>query len=156
MGIIPVSVILLALCTIIAFVFMEKTKTGRYIYAVGANPVAAQHVGINIRRNRRIAFVVCSMFAGFAGIIQASMLSNVTPSMGDSNFLPAMSTCMLGATFLRPGVFNILGTILGSILLAVISNGLTMVGASFFLKDIIQGAVLIFAVGFVAVIRHKR
>lgn len=86
LGIIPVSVILLALCTIIAFVFMEKTKTGRYIYAVGANPVAAQHVGINIRRNRRIAFVVCSMFAGFAGIIQASMLSNVTPSMGDSNF----------------------------------------------------------------------
>ena len=156
LGIIPVSVILLALCTIIAFVFMEKTKTGRYIYAVGANPVAAQHVGINIRRNRRIAFVVCSMFAGFAGIIQASMLSNVTPSMGDSNFLPAMSTCMLGATFLRPGVFNILGTILGYILLAVISNGLTMVGASFFLKDIIQGAVLIFAVGFVAVIRHKR
>ncbi len=69
--------------------------------------------------------MVCSMFAGFAGIIQASMLSNVTPSMGDSNFLPAMSTCMLGAT--RPGVFNILGTILGSILLAVISNGLTMV-----------------------------
>ena len=53
-------------------------------------------------------------------------------------------------------LFNILGTILGSILLAVISNGLTMVGASFFLKDIIQGAVLIFAVGFVAVIRHKR
>ena len=156
LGIIPVSVILLALCTIIAFVFMEKTKTGRYIYAVGANPVAAQHVGINIRRNRRIAFVVCSMFEGFEGIIQASMLSNVTPSMGDSNFLPAMSTCMLGATFLRPGVFNILGTILGSILLAVISNGLTMVGASFFLKDIIQGAVLIFAVGFVAVIRHKR
>lgn len=48
-----------------------------------------------------------------------------------------------GSDLLRPGVFNILGTILGSILLAVISNGLTMVGASFFLKDIIQGAVLI-------------
>lgn len=61
-----------------------------------------------------------------------------------------------GSDLFKPGVFNILGTILGSILLAVISNGLTMVGASFFLKDIIQGAVLIFAVGFVAVIRHKR
>ena len=63
---------------------------------------------------------------------------------------------MLGATFLKPGVFNICGSAVGALLMAVISNGLTMIGASYFMKDIIQGVVLIFAVGFVAVINKGR
>lgn len=152
-GIIPVPALLFIAVAFIAYVFCEHSGTGRYIYAVGTNPVAAQHVGVNTKKQKRIAFVLCSLCAGFAGIIQASMLSSVTANIGDSNLLPAISTCMLGATFLRPGMFNIVGTCVGALLLAVISNGLTMIGASYFMKDIIQGAVLLFAVGFVAWIK---
>lgn len=153
---IPVPAVIFVAMVIIAYIFCEHTRTGRYIYSVGMNPIASQHVGIDIRKQKRIAFILCSVFAGFAGIMQASMLSSVTPNIGDSNLLPAMSTCMLGATFLKPGVFNILGTAVGALLLAVISNGLTMIGASFFMKDIIQGLVLLFAVGFVAWINKNK
>jgi ribose/xylose/arabinose/galactoside ABC-type transport system permease subunit len=81
------------------------------------------------------------------------MLKSVTPEMGGGNLLPAISTVMLGATFLRPGVFNILGTAIGALLLAIISNGLTMIGASFFMKDVIQGIILLCSVGVIALIR---
>ncbi|MCI8879252.1 MAG: ABC transporter permease [Clostridiaceae bacterium] len=155
-GLVPIPAILFILVVAAAFVFCEHTRTGRYIYAVGSNAAASQHVGIDCVRQKRLSFLLCSLCCGFAGIVQASMLSSVTPNIGDSNMLPAISTCMLGATFLKPGVFNICGSAVGALLMAVISNGLTMIGASYFMKDIIQGVVLIFAVGFVAVINKGR
>ncbi len=154
-GIVPVQVIVLIVLGIIAFFFCERTRTGRFMYAVGANPDAAKHVGINCNQQKRISFIICSICAAFAGVIQGSQLSSVSSTIGDSNLMPAICTCMLGATFMRPGVYNIPGTILGAFLLAVISNGLTMIGASYFVKDFIQGAVLLLSVGFIALATKK-
>jgi len=152
-GILPMPAVIFVLIILIVWFFMERTKQGRYIYAVGLNPTASTHIGINVKRQKAIAFVVCALLCGIAGMVQASMLNSVTPEMGSGNLLPAISTCMLGATFLKPGVYNVLGTAVGAILLAVITNGLTMIGASFYMKDVIQGLVLLFAVGIIAVIR---
>lgn len=148
--IIPVQVIVLIVLALIAYIFCEKTKTGRFMYAVGANIEASRHVGIDCNRQKMIGFMLCSLCAGFSGVISASQLGSVSSSICDSNTMQAICTCMLGATFLRPGVFNIPGTVLGALLLAIISNGLTMLGASYFVKDFIQGAVLLLSVGITA------
>ena len=113
---------------------------------LGANKTAASHIGINVRRMKIFAFIFSAFFAAFAGIIQGSMLGSITPGMGTGNLLLAISTAMLGSTFIKPGIPNIPGTALGAVLLAVISNGLTMIGmigASFYMKDIIQGIIAI-------------
>lgn len=154
-GVIPMPAVLFVLGAIIVWIFLSKTRTGRYIYAVGANPNAAKNVGINVGKHKMIAFIVCSVCGGFAGMVQCSILNAATPTAGDSNFLKALSTCMLGATFLTPGVYNIPGTFVGAIMLGIIDNGLTMVGASYFMKDIINGLVLILAVGMVSLSQKK-
>ncbi|MGI6004786.1 MAG: ABC transporter permease [Christensenellales bacterium] len=140
---------------IIAFFIMQQTRTGHYIYAVGTNHIAAEHVGISVKMSKAKALILSSLFAGIGGIILAGQLGTVTPTVGDSNLLYAIGTSMLGATFLNPGVFNIAGTVVGALLLAIISNGLTMINASFFMKDIIQGIVLLLSIGMVSVIRKK-
>lgn len=151
---IPISAIIFLLVFLFAWNHTERTKTGRYILAVGANPVACLHIGINVRKSKTIAFVFSSFFAGFAGIIQVSMLGSITPGMGDGNLLPAISAALLGATFFKPGIPNIPGSVIGAILLAVIANGLTMIGASFFMKDVIQGLILLIAVGIIATVKE--
>ena len=152
---IPMPAVLFVICSLIVWVFLSKTRTGRYIYAVGANPNASKNVGIDVGKHKMIAFIVCSVCGGFAGMVQCSILNAATPTAGDSNFLKALSTCMLGATFLTPGVYNIPGTFVGAIMLGIIDNGLTMVGASYFMKDIINGLVLILAVGMVSLSQKK-
>ena len=152
---IPMPAVLFVICSLIVWVFLSKTRTGRYIYAVGANPNASKNVGIDVGKHKMIAFIVCSVCGGFAGMVQCSILNDATPTAGDSNFLKALSTCMLGATFLTPGVYNIPGTFVGAIMLGIIDNGLTMVGASYFMKDIINGLVLILAVGMVSLSQKK-
>ena len=152
---IPMPAVLFVICSLIVWVFLSKTRTGRYIYAVGANTNASKNVGIDVGKHKMIAFIVCSVCGGFAGMVQCSILNAATPTAGDSNFLKALSTCMLGATFLTPGVYNIPGTFVGAIMLGIIDNGLTMVGASYFMKDIINGLVLILAVGMVSLSQKK-
>lgn len=148
--IVPVQVIVLLVLAVSAYIFCERTRTGRYMYAVGANQEAARHVGIDCNKQKLYGFLICSSCAAFSGVISASQLGSVSSTICDANTMQAICTCMLGATFLKPGVFNIPGTVLGAFLLAVISNGLTMIGASYFVKDFIQGAVLIISVGFIA------
>jgi len=154
--VIPIPVIIFFLGFFFAWAHTERTKTGRYIFAVGANSVTASHVGINVKKIKTIAFVFSSFFAGFAGIILGSTLGSITPGMGDGNLLPAISATMLGATFLRPGTPNIAGSVIGALLLAVITNGLTMIGASFYMKDIIQGFILLISVGIIATIKEGK
>ncbi|MEF9975028.1 MAG: ABC transporter permease, partial [Clostridia bacterium] len=153
--IIPMPAVLFIIGSIIVWIFLSKTRTGRHIYAVGANPNASKNVGINVGKHKMIAFVICAVCGGFAGMLQCSILNAATPTAGDSNFLKALSTCMLGATFLSPGVYNIPGTFVGAIMLGIIDNGLTMVGASYFMKDIINGLVLVLAVGMVSLSQKK-
>jgi ribose/xylose/arabinose/galactoside ABC-type transport system permease subunit len=149
-GIIPNPIWVLLICAILAYIILAKLRIGRYFYAVGNNPEAAAHVGINVRRTKALGFVLCTMFISTAGIVSASTIRMVSPSMGNESMLGAISALMLGATFLRPGVFNIPGAVLGGVLLAIIQNGLVMINASYWLKDVVQATILLFSVGFIS------
>jgi len=149
-GVIPNPVWVLIGGALLAYFVLDKTRFGRYIYAVGQNPTASAHVGINVNKMKTWGFMCCSMFIGVAGIVMCSTLRLVSPTMGSDSMLGSISALMLGATFLRPGEFNIAGCVLGGVLLAIISNGLIMVNASFWTKDVVQAGILIISVGFVS------
>lgn len=155
-GKIPLSLIAFIIVGAIAWFLTEKTVTGKNLYAVGANPKACVHVGISVSKYKILGFVLCSVFTCFAGIMQGSMLNGATPYYGSDLLLSALSTLFLGATFWKQGVFNVLGTIVAAILLSEITNGMTMIGAPTFLKNTIQGVILLVAVAVIALINRKK
>lgn len=154
-GPVPILVLIFLAVGISCWLLMDKTKLGRHICAVGQNSVACKQVGINVRRVKVIAFLLCSSLAGFAGILSSSRNFNVMTTLGSSMMMNAMSAAMLGATFLRPGRFNVQGTVVAALLVSVISNGLLMLQSPDYLKDIIQGIIMILAVGYIALTRPE-
>lgn len=152
---IPVITIVFVLIIAALWFLMEKTRLGSYIEAVGNNQSCCSHVGINVRKVKIIAFVICSVVCGFSGIMASSKTANVMNTQGSSLMMDAMAAAMMGATFLRPGRFNIPGTVVAALLTSIISNGIIFMGAPDFLKDMISGVILIIAVGYIAMTRKE-
>jgi len=151
--IVPTPVIIFLLVILFFVIFLEHTKKGRYLHAVGGNPTASVHVGIEVRRIKFLALLISGATAGLGGIMIGSLLGSGVPGMGEGNLIPGISAMFLGAVFLRDGMPNIWGTIVGALLLAVLENGFIMVNMPFFMKEIVLGAVLIISVTIVAVLK---
>lgn len=155
LGPVPVMALVFILLAVVLWFIMDKTKLGTYIQAVGNNPNCCKQVGINVRQIKIIAFIMCSVVCGFAGILSASKTNNVMFTLGSGIMMDAMASAMLGATFLRPGRYNIQGTVVAALLTAIISNGITFCGYPDYIKDIINGIILIIAVGYIAMTRKE-
>ena len=153
-GVVPVLVIVLLILGIVATIYNEKTKWGRYLYALGANAAACNYLGINAKMQKLRGFILCSVFCAIAGIVQGSMANMASINLGDESMISAITVIMVGATFIRSGVFNIPGTILASFLLQMLDNGLTMVGASAWMRSFIQGTILLASLVLVMVFKQ--
>ena len=151
----PVLSLVLILLAFILWFMMDKTKLGTYIQAVGNNANCCKQVGINVRKVKIIAFIICSLVCGLAGILACSKTVNVMSTAGSGIMMDAMASAMLGATFLRPGRFNIQGTVVAALLTAIITNGIIFCGYPDYIKDIINGIILIIAVGYIAMTRNE-
>lgn len=154
-GPVPVLAVTFIILTIVLWFLMDKTKLGSHIQAVGANKNCCKQVGINVRRIKIIAFVICSLVCGFAGIMAASKTSNVMSTLGSGIMMDAMASAMLGATFLRPGRYNIQGTVVAALLTAIISNGITFCAYPDYIQNIVNGIILLIAVGYIAMTRKE-
>lgn len=143
---IPNAVLVMLAFGVILWVVMHHTETGRQMYAIGGNVEAARLSGVNVQRQRVIGFTFCGLGAGLAGILMASLLRIGHPQACDGLLLDAFTASFLGAVTLREGEFHVGGTLIGVIILYVVLNGLTMVGAEFYLQNIIKGVILIVAV----------
>lgn len=154
-GSIPVLAIAFIVIALILWFIMDKTKLGTYIQAIGNNASCCKQVGINVRKIKVIAFVMCSLVCGFAGILACSRTSNVQGTLGSGIMMEAMASAILGATFLRPGRYNIQGTVVAAILTAIISNGITFCAYPDYIQDIVNGVILIIAVGYIAMKRKE-
>ncbi len=134
----------------------EYLPAGRYLYVLGANARAAELNGISARRYVTGAFVATGVIAAFAGIVLQSQLEVGQSSVGPEYLLPAFTAALLGATSVRPGRVNVLGTLLAVAVLAVTVAGLNQLGAPFFVEPIFDGAMLILAVGLAVVAARRR
>ncbi len=151
--IVPTPVVIFLLVIIFFVIVLEHTKKGRYLHAVGGNPTASTHVGIDVKKIKFQSLIFSSITGGLGGIMIGSLLGSAVPGMGEGNLIPGISAMFLGAVFLRDGQPNIWGTIVGALLLAVLENGFVMVNMPFFMKEIVLGAVLIISVTIVAVLK---
>lgn len=152
---IPNLVIVLILAGTVGYIFTEKTKWGRQLYAVGSNPIASKYLGIRSDRIKILGFVLSAVLLTFSGIVRSSIVSGGSAYLGDNVLFDSITVLMLGATFIKKGVYNIPGTIIASIFIPVITNGLTMMGATSTIKEAVQGILLLTSVTIVTIMRRK-
>lgn len=135
---------------------LEYTPGGRYLYAVGGNPVAARLAGVKVGRIITMSFVASAVVASFAGIVYLSQNANGAPDSGANYLLPAFSAVFLGATQIRPGRVNVIGTLVAILLLATGVTGLQLAGAPTYVTQLFNGAALIIAMALAARTARRR
>jgi ribose transport system permease protein len=146
-GTIALPVFLLVVVALILWYLLEHTPAGRYLYAVGSNPIAARLAGIRVVRIQWLGLVTSALVASFAGIVFTAQLGTASFDAGSPYLLPAFAAAFLGATQIRPGRFNVWGTVVAIYLLAVGVKGLTLRYPSApWITDVFEGAVLVLAV----------
>jgi ribose transport system permease protein len=141
------TLLLIAAAVFLAcLILLEKTELGRYMRAVGGNSEAARLAGLNVARLRLTGFVIVAVAAAISGIMLTAQAGSSTPSGASGLLLPAFAAAFLGAAAFRPGEFNVAGTLVGVLILAVIQNGLTLMNADPAVINLVQGGILIAAV----------
>ncbi|HTW29700.1 MAG TPA: ABC transporter permease [Acetobacteraceae bacterium] len=146
-GHVPLPAVYVAIVAIVLWIVTERLPVGRALYVIGASPRAAELIGIRVARHVGGAFVVSGLLSGIAGIMLGSILQAGTPSVGPEYLLPAFAATLLGATSIRPGRVNVVGTLLAVLILAFSFSGVQQLGAPFFVQYFFNGGILIIAVG---------
>lgn len=144
---IPNNIVAMALVLGALWVLVERSALGQEIQAVGGNPTAARLAGIDVDRIKILGFVISGTCAALTGILLASRLGSGTASAADGYLLTAFAAVFLGSATLRDGEFHVLGTLVGALIIAFGFNGLNIFGAPTFSQYVLQGAILIVAVG---------
>lgn len=140
----------------IALLVQEKTRFGRYIYALAENPQAVKEAGIKEGRVKTIIFVFSSFMAAFGGIVYVlTVYKSGQPNMGASFFLNGFTCVFLGAMVLKLGKTHVIGTLIGTLVLSTLTSGLTMQGAGFAVGQVIKGLLLIMGVSVVTIYRRR-
>jgi len=134
---------------------LSRTAFGRHIYAVGGNAEAARRAGINVKRVRTVAFVLCSSLAAIAGMLFASRMNSISPSTGGSStLLYAVGAAVIGGVSLFGGKGRMRDAILGGLVVAVIDNGMGLLGYGAGIQFLVTGAVLLVSAGVDAISRR--
>ena len=143
---IPFPVVLTLVVLLVSGYVLRFTSFGRAIYAVGGNPEAARLAGINVSGVYMCVYGVGGLLAATAGMVDASRLASASPTSGASLALTAGAAVLLGGTSFYGGLGGVGGTVVGVLLIAVLQNGLGLIGVSAFWQGVVTGSVLIIAV----------
>ncbi|RNF36275.1 ABC transporter permease [Paracoccus methylarcula] len=152
----PVTTYYVLILAVLLWIMLEYTPTGRFLYAIGANPRAAMLNGIPVARYTIAAFVISGILSGFAGILLAAKLRIGQASVGLEYLLPALVGAFLGSTTIRPGRVNVWGTMIGVAILAVGISGIQQFGGSFWVEPMFNGMTLLTAIGIAGYARRRR
>lgn len=143
---IPVPVILLVVIFLIFFFLLTKTTFGRKVYATGSNAKCARLVGVNIDKTKIIVYGISGLMAAISGLILLSRMSSAQPNLGEGYELDAIAAVALGGTSMNGGRGKIQGTLVGVLIIAVLNNGLNILGISSYYQDVVKGLVILVAV----------
>lgn len=143
---IPVPVWIAIIVVLLAVFVTQKTKIGRYIYAIGGNEQAAKLSGINISKVKIWVYAMAGALAALGGIIVTARLDSAQPNAGMSYELDAIAAVVIGGTSLSGGKGSVWGTVMGAIIIGVLNNGLVLLNVSPFWQQVVKGAVILLAV----------
>jgi ribose transport system permease protein len=152
---VPISVLVLAAAFAMMAVLLHRTRFGQHLYAMGGNREAARFTGIPLVRNEIAVYVICSLFAGVVGLINAAQLSSGQPNSGVGFELNAIAAAVVGGTSFTGGIGTIPGVLLGVLIIGILNKGLNQAGVFFSVQEIVKGFVILAAV-YVDVRRKKR
>ncbi len=140
----------LAAFTAFAWVLLKWTRTGAHMTATGEADEAARLAGIATGRMKRIGLLLAGLFAAATAVLLAANVSSAAPNMAGDYFLYAIAAVLLGMTMFEPGHPNVPGTVFAALVLKVLGNGLILMGAPYYVQDIVLGAIIIGSVAFSA------
>ncbi|MCI8649632.1 MAG: ABC transporter permease [Anaerotruncus sp.] len=142
----PYAVVIMVVVYFLIWVMLAKTRYGRHIYAIGGNQSAAEHSGINVRRNLIIIYLLSSLLAGLAGILLASRVSSGQPTAANGYETSAIAAAVVGGVSFTGGTGTIGGTFIGALIMGVINNVMNLLKLDYYYQYIAQGTVIIIAV----------
>jgi ribose transport system permease protein len=143
---IPIPVFFAGLLVIIMYLFINRTRQGRYFYAVGGNVKAARLSGIGTRRTLFVTYLLCSLLAGIAGILLTARLDTGEANIGASMPLESIAACVIAGVSLRGGVGRVENVVLGALFIVLVQNGMNLARIESYLQVVVLGALLILAV----------
>jgi ribose transport system permease protein len=143
---VPIPVVIMVVVYVFSWFILERTKFGKHVYAVGGNAEAARLAGVKVKSVMTWVYVISGACAGLAGVIFAARVVSGQPTAGSGYELDAIAAVVLGGTGLAGGRGRILGTLVGAIILGVLSNGLILMDVPFFHQLMIKGLVIILAI----------
>ncbi len=143
---VPIPVILFGATVLVAWIVLRFTTYGRYVYAVGGNERSARTSGIDTRRIIFSVYAISGALAGLSGLLLSARTTSALPQAGISYELDAIAAVVIGGTSLTGGIGSPVGTLFGALIIAVISNGLDLMGVSSYYQQVIKGAIIVLAV----------
>lgn len=145
-GGIPILLFWTLLFLVFGILLLNKTAFGRKVLATGGNEVAARFTGIKTNKIKYLTFLMSGLFAAFAGILYAGRMQAGRYTYGEGDELSVIAAVILGGTSMAGGVGSVLGSVVGSLLMGMINNGLIIAGLSVAQQTIVRGAIIILAV----------
>lgn len=145
-GGIPIPVLILFIIVVISYLILTHTSFGLYIYAIGGNKEMARLSGISVRKVELAVYIISGLTAALGGLILTGRLASAQPNVGEGLNLESITACVLGGTSLFGGKGNILKTLVGALIMGVLSNGLNLMGIPSYPQLLIKGLVFIAAV----------
>lgn len=143
---IPFPILILVVFFILCTLLLKKTVLGRYIYAVGGNEQAATASGIRVNKVKMAVYTLCGGLAGLAGILLTARITTGQPNAGAGFELDAIAAAIIGGTSTSGGTGTMTGTLIGALLIGVISNGLDLLNVTSYYQQVVMGAIIIGAV----------
>jgi ribose/xylose/arabinose/galactoside ABC-type transport system permease subunit len=158
---IPIPVLIFLGFALLAHIVLRHTRYGRHVYAVGGNPEAARLSGLNVKRIVLSVYMIVGFFAGLGGFVLSSRLGASEVVAGQTgasqgNELDVIASVVIGGTSLFGGEGSVIGTIIGSILIGVLRNGLVLMNVNPYVQQIIIGLIIVLAVAFDRFVKSRR
>ena len=143
---VPNAVLILFLLAAVAWVLLSKSIIGRYTFAIGSNEEATRISGINVRKWKILIYTLAGCFTGVAGVVLAARLNSAQPALGLGYELEAIAAVVIGGTSLQGGKGSIIGTLIGALIMSVLTNGLRIMSIPQEWQTVVVGIVILIAV----------
>jgi ribose transport system permease protein len=151
----PLGVVIFVVMIVVAAVLLSKTILGRYTFSIGSNEAATALSGVNVVRWKVVIYTLAGLFVGIAGVLSASRLSSAQPTGGMGLELEAIAAVVIGGTSLQGGKGSIIGTVIGALIMAVLTNGLRIISVPQEWQSVAVGIVILVAV-YLDMLRRRR
>lgn len=152
---VPVNILICVVIVLLGFFILRYMPLGRYTYAIGSNRQAAYHAGVNVNRSLLIIYTLTGVFVGLAAMIATSRTVSAQPTAGLSLEMDIIAAVVIGGASLAGGRGTVIGTVIGTLLISFLRNGLTLLGISTNIQLVVIGAIIIGAVALDQMARAK-